>query len=127
MFIWFLFFVSFLIEPINWLKDNRYRHRELFTLVSELKETGIKGSFTSNKKMDECAIIAYSNKLQYYTPAPKKLHLSRYVQEAKATGIAHYLYFFTFKEEKEAFMALPEVRTARKIQQITNESLLVSF
>ena len=127
IFIWLLFFGSFVIEPINWLKDNRFRHRELFALVSEIKETGIKGSFTSNKKMDECAIIAYSNKLQFYTPAPKKIHLSKYVQEAKAAGIAHYLYFFTFSEEKAAFMALPEVKTARKIHQITNESLLVSF
>ncbi len=125
--IWFLFFGSFLAEPVNWLKDNLYTQKEFHELSNQIKNTGIKGKFTSNKYVEECSIIAYKNKFQYFNPAPKNIHFSNYVREAKANGINHYFFFYNLKEEKESFLNLPEVKKAKNIKQLTKELVLVSF
>ncbi len=127
IFAWILFFGSFLLEPVNQLKDSSGKQKEVHQLAEMLQQEGLKGSFASNTSIEECMIVAYLNKLVYYTPVPGKVSDLGYVQAARSMGIGQFLFFYKSDLERKAFLADALVQKAAQVKEIKPGIFLLRF
>lgn len=100
---WLIFFGSFLLEPVNLLKDQIYHHRSIFETADLIKKEQIKGSFTSNQRVDECMVYAYLTKNPYYTISKPTYAVADLVNELKQNKVKYYFFYYTTQQDKEEF------------------------
>ena len=55
--VWLFFFGSFLLEPVNQLKDKAFHDKDIFDTVERMKQNQIRGRFTSNAEAGECMVF----------------------------------------------------------------------
>lgn len=107
--IWAIFFGSFLIEPVNQLKDSSYRNKDIHDIAHLMQKHHIQGTFTSNKKYIECGVIAYISKNKYYTPSTSHIEINKLIFNAKKYGIKYILLFTKNEYEKKCLISsLPD-------------------
>jgi hypothetical protein len=98
--IWSIYFGSFIIEPINQLKDISYQNKDLYDLAALMKKHNINGSFTSNKKYVECGVVAYISNTKYYTPRYHNIEINKLISSARNYDIQYLLLFTRNNQEK---------------------------
>ncbi len=98
--IWSIYFGSFIIEPINQLKDLSYQNKDLYELAALMKKHNINGSFTSNKKYIECGVVAYISNTKYYTPRYHNNEINKLISSARNYDIQYLLLFTRNNQEK---------------------------
>lgn len=124
--IWVIFFGSFLLEPVNQLKDNAFNGKELFHTAELMKEKSIAGKFTSNTKKSECMVIAYLSKNAYYTITKPSYTNDELLDEIKKYKIQYYFFYYTSQQEKEEFLSGQIAANAINGVQL-DEGLLVFY
>ena len=102
--IWLLFFGSFVLEPINTLKDKIYDHKEIFDTADNMKAKGIEGRFTSNAKADFCQVIAYRTGSPYYTIVKPIYPMQELLGELQQYRVNYYFFYYHAMQEKEEFL-----------------------
>lgn len=125
--VWLLFFGSFLVVPVDQLKDSLGKQKEVYTLAQILSQQRVKGSFASNQHIEECMIVAYLNRLVYHTPAPGKGSAVDYAIAARDSGIQQFLFFYDSPLEKTAFLSHKTIQTSQKVKELQNGLILVQF
>ncbi len=123
--IWFIFFGSFLLEPINGLKDNMYRGKALYQTAEKLKTGKINGSFTSNIKQGESMVMAYLTGNAYYTNSRSSYSNTELLSAIDKNKIRYYYFFYQSQQQKEDF--LKGQIAARSAQSMEIESGLIIF
>lgn len=126
-FAWIIFFGSFLLEPINQLKDQIYQHQSFFTTVDLMQSKGIHGKFTSNAKKGDCMVVAYLSKNSYYTITKPSFSTDELLAEIKQYGIQHYFFYYSTEQEKELFLTGKIAKTAPKMIELAPDLLVFSF
>jgi hypothetical protein len=122
-FIWLLYFGSFLIEPINQLKDSVYKDKEMYELANLLRLNGIEHSFTSNKKNIECGVIGYINRIKYYAPNQQINDIQALLCEAKKENIKYCLFFYKNKHEKECVLNAISGNSYKSFKNINHQTI----
>lgn len=102
--IWVFFFGSFLLEPINQLKDQAFHHKDIFDTEANMKRAGIAGSFTSNAHVDICQVLAYRTGNPYYTIVKPTYGVDDLLAELKQYQIKYYFFYYTSQQEREEFL-----------------------
>jgi hypothetical protein len=102
--LWLIFYSSFLLYPIDKLKDTAFEHKEFYTTAAVLKEKQITGSFTSNTKIAECMVIAWYGKMEYYRIVKSNFTGDELLTEMKQRKVRHYFYYYKSQMEKEMFL-----------------------
>jgi hypothetical protein len=123
--IWLFFFGSFLLEPINQLKDQAYGHKSIFDTAEQMKQQQISGSFTSNAKADECMVFAYLTKNPFYAITKPSYYSKELLTEISQYKIRYYFFYYSSQQEKEAFLSGAIAKAA--IKQIELEPGLLVF
>jgi hypothetical protein len=116
--IWVIFFVSFLLEPVNHLKDRVYHQKEIHQLAAVLKQNGFKGKFTSNKKAPECMILAYLTGSSYYTPNSRRKAEAMKTTAFKQEQLNYCFYFYDSENEKEILLQQKELKLAASVKEM---------
>ncbi|WP_315817358.1 hypothetical protein [Paraflavitalea speifideaquila] len=95
MIAWVLFFSSFLVFPVNWLKDAAGADKELFMLAKEWKAKGIQGKFasTANGNHQLLQRVAYINDSQYYIPTREANNYRELQTAVQENGIDYFFFF----------------------------------
>jgi len=124
---WLIFFGSFLIEPINELKDSIGKQKDVFELSTTLKLKGFNGDFGSNAEMDKCMILAYLNRCRYYAPVPGKSSPLSYLQSAYKSRQSNFLFFYQSAIEKAAFSQTEIVQKSSIVQEIAPGVIWIKF
>jgi hypothetical protein len=101
--IWLVFFGSFLLEPVNLLKDQIYHHKIIFETADKIKQQHIEGSFTSNMRVDECMVYAYLTKNVYFTINKPTYAIEDLVKELKQNKVKYYFFYYATQQDKEEF------------------------
>ena len=122
-FIWLLYFGSFLIEPINQLKDSVYKDKEMYELANLLHLNGIEHSFTSNKKNIECGVIGYINRIKYYAPNQPTNDIQALLSKAKKENIKYCLFFYKNKHEKECVLNAISGNSYKSVKNINHQTI----
>lgn len=125
--IWLIFFGSFLLEPINLLKDKIYQHNELFETVKNMNQFQIKGKFTSNEQMGESMVIAYLSKNSYYSIAKPTYSIDSLLKEIEQYQIQHYFFYYHSIQQKEEFLIGKIAAHAKTKQEIQPGLIVFSF
>jgi hypothetical protein len=99
---WSLFFASFLISPLDNLKDWRYRNKETFELVAELNAKGIQGRFLGENYAG-LPLVAYLTDSYNYFPGRADYRYSDLLQAARQQHIDYYFYYYSNTQQLEAF------------------------
>ena len=109
MLAWFIFFGSFLVEPVNQLWDSKGSGKEIHRLAEKLKLENGAIRFTSNDLTNECQVLAYLSGSSYYEPLPLHMPPAQQLKLMQDMGVAHFLFFYRSEEEKVRFLQdLPE-------------------
>lgn len=101
---WSIFFGSFLIYPVNYLKDSAGAGKSLFILADELKAKSVKGRFLSDING-----FSLTRRLAYLTGSTECIQTTnnytydQLLAAARATGIDYFFYQYNFPYELEAF------------------------
>jgi len=101
--VWLLFFGSFLLEPVNLLKDQIHHHKSIFETADKIKQQHIEGSFTSNQRVDECMVYAYLTHNPYFTIYKPTYAVTDFVKELKQNRVKYYFFYYTTQQDKEEF------------------------
>ncbi len=125
IFLWMIYFGSFLLEPINQLKDSAYLNKNVHTLATALRKHNLRGRFTSNTRESECGIISYLNRDKYYWPNKRKNKNAFFIQEAKNENINFYLFFYNKEQEKVCFLNALSRDSYKKITNINDETIAI--
>lgn len=104
MLLWTIYFGSFVIEPVNQLKDALHFNKNEYDLASLMRRHHITGSFASNKRRSECGIIAYINRQKYYWPNKTNKTDPELIRCAKKDNIEYFLFFHEKKQDKECLI-----------------------
>ena len=125
--IWLILFGSFLLEPVNLLKDKIYQHKEFFETVKYMNQFQIKGKFTSNEQMGESMVIAYLSKNSYYSIAKPTYSIDSLLNEIDHYQIQHYFFYYRSIQQKEEFMMGKIAARAETKQEIQPGLIVFSF
>ncbi|MFN9710381.1 MAG: hypothetical protein ACK55K_03105 [Bacteroidota bacterium] len=119
--IWLIYFSSFLIEPINQLKDLAYKNRDLYDLATLLQKNNIEDSFTSNKKNNECAVVAYINRIKYFAPNQNTVNIHALLSIAKKQNIKYCLFFYKNDQEKTCILSSIPNHDYKSVKHINHQ------
>ena len=97
-----IFYFSFLIEPINYLKDTAKTGKEVFDLAGYFKNNSFNGNFASNTKQGECEVAAFLSGSKFYFRAVQNYTLDQLKAEMKKNNISTFLFYYTYDYEKES-------------------------
>lgn len=125
--VWLFFFGSFLLEPVNQLKDKVFHDKDIFDTVARMKQNQITGKFTSNAEVGECMVFAYLSKSQYYPITKPSYYTSQLLTEIRQNKIKYYFFFYSTQQEKEAFVAGDIVKSTIKRVELEPGLLVFSF
>lgn len=126
-FIWLIFFGSFLLEPINQLKDQAFDHSEFFYTAELMKQNSIRVKFTSNDRKSECMVIAYLSKNSYYTITKPSFTTDELLAELEQYKIQYYFFYYTSQQQKEEFLAGRIAAKAKQISELEQGLLVLSL
>ncbi len=103
LFCWFCFFASFLVYPVNGLKDAIGKDKEVFDLAEKVKQLQVKGRLASNDKRNIMGRMAYLTENvslpeynRYYTQA-------EYLREINYKKVDYYFFFYQHSSQLENF------------------------
>ena len=102
--VWAIFFGSFLLEPVNQLKDQMFLHKSIFDTAEQMRLKKIEGSFTSNERIDECMVYAYLTKNQFYAISKPSFYMEELVTELKLHKVKYYFFYYQSQQQKEEFL-----------------------
>lgn len=126
LFLWCLFFMSFLLGPIDNLKDDFNRHREFYKMTEYIKKNKLSGNFTSNTKSDENMVLAYLSGLRYFkisgNPTADQL-----LAKFNEFQMKYYFFYSNNTFEKELFMNGPVAKAARNSFAVNQELIVFEF
>jgi hypothetical protein len=102
--IYLLYFLSFLLQPVNFLKDNANnpQWKEIHEIASFFRQKNLKGSFTSNRKSSESMVVAYLSDSKHYQISKPNLSYEQLSSAMYQSKISHLLFFYNHVQEKEA-------------------------
>lgn len=102
---WCIFFGSFLIYPINFLKDARGGGKEVFTLAEELREKGINGKFMIDASQDYSTIekLAYLTGNQFYSLTRTNYSDGELLSAMHDKEINYFFFFYNTVKDLETF------------------------
>lgn len=103
---WTLFFASFLIYPVNWLKDLTGHGKNVFTLSKEWKAKGIQGKYATTANGNHALLerAAYINDSQLYMPTREAKDYQELHNALKEHGINYFFFFYRYSTDLDAFM-----------------------
>ncbi len=125
--VWLIFFGSFLLEPVNGLKDNLFINRDLYKTAEVVKNQSVQGSFTSNKKQGESILIAYLSNNSYYTLIKPSFTTNELMAEMEQHQIRYYFFYYDSQQEKEGFLKGQIAAKAQQIKELEPGLLVLSF
>jgi hypothetical protein len=125
--VWLFFFGSFLLEPINQLKDQVYGHKSIFDTAEQMKQQQINGAFTSNAKADECMVFAYLSKNPFYAITKPSYYTKDLLEEIRQYKIRYYFFYYNSQQEKEAFLNSEIAKSTIKQVELQPGLLVFSF
>jgi hypothetical protein len=125
--VWLFFFGSFLLEPINQLKDQAFHHKDIFDTAEQMKRQGIEGRFTSNVQAGECMVFAYLTKSPYYAITKPSYYSKELLTEISQYHIRYYFFYYTSQQQKEAFLESSLAKAAVKQVELQPGLLVFSF
>lgn len=100
-----LFYFSFLIQPINYLKDSANTGKEVIQLAEHFKRNSFHGSFASNTKQGECEVAAFLSDSKFYFRAKENYTYNELITKMQNNKISTYLFFYTYSYERESAIA----------------------
>lgn len=127
LFAWLIFFGSFLLEPLNQLKDQAFAHKDFFTTAEMMKQNSISGKFTSNTKKGECMVIAYLSGNSYYTITKPSYTTDELLKEMELYTIQYYFFYSNSQQEKEAFLTGKIAARAKQIRELQPGLLVLTL
>lgn len=122
---WFCFYASFLIYPVDGLKDAVGRHKEVFVLADEVKKLHLKGRFASNDGKDVMGRMAYLTSNTCLTLYDNRYTQQEFIRDMKEKNIDYYFFFYQYAGQLEDFMNQDIYRTYGKAPIRVNNELLV--
>ena len=125
--IWLFFFGSFLLEPINQLKDQVYGHKSIFDTAEQMKKQQINGPFISNAKADECMVFAYLTKSPYYAITKPSYYSKELLTEISQYRIRYYFFYYNAQQQKEAFLETSLAKSSINQVELQPGLLVLSF
>ena len=124
--VWLIFFGSFLVEPLNNLKDNLNANWDIYKTVETIKKESINGSFTGNTKQGSSMIIAYLSNNPYFTVMKPAFTTEELITEMNDRKIRYYFYYYQSQEQKEEFLSGKIVSRSLQTKEL-EPGLLVSI
>ncbi len=125
--VWLIFFGSFLLEPVNGLKDNLFVNRDIYKTAETVKNQSIQGSFTANKKQGESILIAYLSNNSYYTVIKPTFSTEELIADLDQHQIRYYFFYYESQQEKEGFLSGKVAAKARQIKELEPGLMVLSF
>jgi hypothetical protein len=125
--VWLVVWGSFLLEPINQLKDRAGAGKETYKLVEEMEAKNIKGKFTSNGFNSRCQVMAHWSHSMYYSITQKYPAYEELETEMKKYKIRYYFFFYKSNFEKEIFLNSPVATKAVKLHNLSNELIVAEI
>lgn len=125
--VWIVFFGSFLLGPVNELKDNIYRGKPLYQTAEKLKAGSINGKFVSNIKPGECMVMAYLTGNTYYSNSRSSYSTIELIHEIDKNRIRHYYFFYNSQQQKEDFLKGSVASKSVQYQEIEPGFIVFSF
>lgn len=115
---WCIFFGSFLIYPINQLKDTAGRQADDFYLAKELNNNKVKGKFVCNKynHMTDVSIYAYLTGSTFYHLSRVPENNAELVSACRESAINYFFFYYDDPAELDAFKETVLYKTA--VQEI---------
>lgn len=122
-----IFFGSFLLEPVNLLKDNLHVNKQLYQTTATIRQQSIKGSFTSNAKEGECMVMAYLSGNPFYTFTKPVYTANELLQEIEQQKIRYYFFYYNTPIEKELFQGGQLAKKASQTTEINPGLMILHF
>jgi hypothetical protein len=123
---WGIFFASFLIYPINWLKDVAGRDKEVFMLVKDWKTKGILGKYATTANGNHLLLerAAYINDSQLYMPTKEANNYQELHNALKEHAIDYFFFFYRYRTDLDAFMQTSLYKSATIASDTTGMVIL---
>ena len=125
--VWLFFFGSFLLEPINQLKDQGYYDKEIFDTADQMKQQQVIGKFTSNEQVGECMVFAYLTKSPYYAITKPSYYSKELLTEISQYRMPSSSLKKNAQQQKEAFLETSLAKSAIKQFELKPGLLVLSF
>ena len=122
---WVCFFGSFLIYPINGLKDGVGKDKEVFALAAEINQLKCKGRFASNDDKDIVARSTYISGNVYLQNNRNANSENEFIEELKVKKVDYYFFLYEEPLQKEAFQKTALYQWAGSRTIYSNEGMIV--
>jgi hypothetical protein len=123
---WCLFFGSFLIYPVNQLKDTAGKGAEVFHLAAELQAKGVSGKWVSSlANYSEAQRLAYLTNSIYYAITQTGFHYEALLAACREKKIDYYFFYYKYPFELEAFKQTVLYKNAKQEIITKNANLLL--
>jgi hypothetical protein len=125
--IWTVYFCSFLLYPLDHLKDSAFAGKEFYDTAAAMKKNNISGSFTSTARKSETSVIAYLSGNPYYTRSKVSYSTKQMMDEIKQYRIKYYFFYYRTIQDKEAFLNGMIANEAVSIIELEKGLLVAEF
>jgi hypothetical protein len=100
---WLCFFGSFLVYPVNGLKDTIGKDKEVFVLAEKVKQLNLKGRFASNDNRNVMGRMAYLSENASLPQYSKYYTQAEFLKELNEKQVNYYFFFYRHPAELENF------------------------
>jgi hypothetical protein len=123
---WCLFFGSFLIQPVNQLKDKAGNDAAVFQLAAALQAKGVKGKLAcSIENYSEAERVAYLTGNRFYSLTRVKYSYEELLAACRQYHIDYYFFYYKFPFELESFKQTIFYKSAKQEVITKNPNLLL--
>lgn len=124
---WLVFFSSFLINPVNQLKDAIGGNQELFKLAAFAEEQQIKGQYLYSDNADYSMIpkLAFLTRSSTWMLMKSDIPFEDQLAAMRKNGIGYYFFRYNNARELQAFMQGSLYKAAYKVHDTGLYNLLV--
>lgn len=124
--VWCLFFGSFLIYPVNQLKDTARHGTGVFQLAAELQAQGVQGHFASGTlNYSDVERLAYLTNSIFYATTRTDFSYDELLAACRAKKIDYYFFYYKYPFELELFKQSPLYKNAKQEVITKNANLLL--
>jgi hypothetical protein len=127
VFYWTLFFASFLVYPVNWLKDAAGTDKDLFMLADQWKAKDIRGKWATTPNGDYPLLqrAAYLTGSQLYIPTKRPNTYDELKKALQEHNIQYFFYFYEYNTDRDAFKQSSLYKAATEVLNNEQPGIIV--
>lgn len=122
---WCIYFGSFLIYPMNLLKDSAGGGREVFTLAKALQDRSIKGNFSVQGDYSLVQRAAFLTGDQFWILSRWEYTYDELAAVLQQQPIDYFFFFYDNQQMLDAFRHTPIYKNAKALHQLEEYHLVI--